>query len=118
MIAVKDNTLIILESNGILSPYKYSISDFFIISQSDTSTDINFDLLWKSHLSKEYNICSVACEDKPEYVLLKLKEHPELQYQISFISCSGKFYSRLPYDEDQSGPIRDQSDKTGDGSMS
>lgn len=98
MIAVKDNTLIILESNEILSPYKYSILDFSIVSQSDKSTDINLELLWENHLSKEYNICSVACEDEPEYVLLKLKEHPELQYQISFVSCLGDFYSRLPYE--------------------
>ncbi len=101
IVAKTDKTYILLTSNDVLTPYKYTSDDFSIIHQTDDNVDNYLKKLWEAHLSKKNNICYLAHDGKLEEVLLVLNEHPELQYMISYTTHNGEYFSRLPYDGDK-----------------
>lgn len=90
----------LLSLGDVLNPYVYKISDFCLgNSTDDVSGDI--DNLWSDHLSTRYYINTVCMEDLPEEIELKLKKHPELIYNISYVKIGNSYYSHFPYGYEQ-----------------
>ncbi len=97
LVCIENNTLILLTSDDVLSPYQYEYKDFNIAN----GTTENFDKIWNDHLSSKYNIRHLLVEDEKELedIELQPKEHPELLYSFSYIEYKGNYFSKLPFDK-------------------
>lgn len=97
LVCIENNTLILLTSDDVLSPYQYEYKDFNIAN----GTTENFDKIWNDHLSSKYNIRHLLVEDEKvfEDIDLQPKEHPELLYSFSYIEYKGNYFSKLPFDK-------------------
>ena len=97
LVCIENNTLTLLTSDDVLSPYIYEYKDFNIAN----GTTENFDKIWNDHLSSKYNIRHLLVEDEKvfEDIELQPKEHPELLYSFSYIEYKGNYFSKLPFDK-------------------
>ncbi len=86
-----------LVKGDVLKQYNYRIEDFNILDSSDPDIETYVGELWEDHLSNRYLTTTLCTLDKPEYVTLQLKNHPELIYRISYFVNQDNYFSLSSY---------------------